>query len=975
MAFFCGFTTAHLIQGYFWNQGVQVSIDFKRAKPTSPEQTPAPPSPESASAPARTLASPPQSQVSGIPPETVEKKFQPGEEGTKQAPGVQDAGQLPPGVASLKEGIAAPPSAATTQTPDAASRSNDVAGLSPREEIRPTTEVVNLPPGPQAKEAQITVPDAHPPQEIVAAGIKSSPANFANDVAQEDPAAGALPVQVVVQKGDSIGKIITQYYPGQEKLGLAATILANPEISRKDVIYPGQALNLPRINVSAQVVQLQDQQFYALYGSYYSAASWDGDKPWLEKHQVRFLVRKTREFTGRVIHRVFLGGYETVSDLQEAQGRLLTKRSRAWQERDPDSPVFSGSTAGQEEAFDGAAPAGGGRSPNPAPAVERRPDPVSPVSSAALEVKGAARPEAREMVAGQSPLEPRFEDGHPRAPLMQFITYMKNTAAVAWIIRRGPDIFGSWRYLISMGGSRQNLPLGNFLAEGNAGGREISLTVPPETFPPENGGTSRPEPKPEGGSALSPSPMWTLHDKSEALVNALISRYREILGVLLVNKVSHFPEHLLQSVSSKEEQEPLKPLPEPDSPEKALPTGTIRRYWDACGVLHIVNGELNEPNLGIAAFLAARPTEAQPSERENPEKSLLVRNASWPGQDQNLLPPVGLNTMDRTLPTVVEGSIRGSLDAKGVLHIVNGEPKDPIPETTTPLAKSQEKVNEGPNRPEKTVSLPIDDQLPTTPLPGSAEKALPPVGDGAIRRYRDAKGILHIKTVEYPKPEPVAAQMPVGTPKTLPDAGAYPPVSPVPAQEGQGLPNLKISEVVAFRDPQGQLFIRNQEMETKGARVAPWEEAMAQLAPIIQEASLLYGLPVPLIQALIKVESNFFCWAVSPKGAMGLMQLMPETAASLGVKDPFNPRENIHGGCRYLRIMLDNCKGSVPLALAAYNAGYQRVVSCGFQIPPIKETQGFVTEVLGRYHAPQNMGTDAALKSGHLMPVAAIIPE
>jgi soluble lytic murein transglycosylase-like protein len=181
--------------------------------------------------------------------------------------------------------------------------------------------------------------------------------------------------------------------------------------------------------------------------------------------------------------------------------------------------------------------------------------------------------------------------------------------------------------------------------------------------------------------------------------------------------------------------------------------------------------------------------------------------------------------------------------------------------------------------------------------------------------------------------------------------------------------------VVAFRDSQGQLFIRNQEKETKGARVAPWEEAMAQLAPIIQEASLLYGLPVPLIQAVIKAESNFHCWAVSPKGAMGLMQLMPETAASLGVKDPFNPRENIHGGCRYLRIMLDNCKGSLPLALAAYNAGYQRVVSCGFQIPPIKETQGFVTEVLGRYHAALNTGTDAGLKSGRLLPVTAIIPE
>jgi len=246
------------------------------------------------------------------------------------------------------------------------------------------------------------------------------------------------------------------------------------------------------------------------------------------------------------------------------------------------------------------------------------------------------------------------------------------------------------------------------------------------------------------------------------------------------------------------------------------------------------------------------------------------------------------------------------------------------------LAENLEKGNEGANRLGKTVSFPIEEQLPTSPLKGSAGKALPAMGEAPIQRYRDPHGVLHIKTVEYPKPEPVAAQILLGPPKTLPDTDAGPPVSPVHAKEGQGLPRQTNSEVVAFRDRTGRLIIRNREMETKGPRFARWEEAMAQLTPIIQEASLLHELPVPLIQALIKVESNFYCWAVSPKGAMGLMQLMPETAASLGVKDPFNPRENIHGGCRYLRLMLDYFKGSLPLALAAYNAGCQRVVSCGF---------------------------------------------
>jgi soluble lytic murein transglycosylase-like protein len=152
------------------------------------------------------------------------------------------------------------------------------------------------------------------------------------------------------------------------------------------------------------------------------------------------------------------------------------------------------------------------------------------------------------------------------------------------------------------------------------------------------------------------------------------------------------------------------------------------------------------------------------------------------------------------------------------------------------------------------------------------------------------------------------------------------------------------------------LTISNQEAELQVAATTRREQAMAQLAAIFQEASLLYGLPVSLIQSLIKVESNFVPWAVSPKGAMGLMQLMPGTAAFLGVRDAFDPRENILGGCRYLRLLLDYFGGSLPLALAAYNAGHERVVSCGYQIPPIKETQDFVTQVLGRYFSGAKRG-------------------
>ena len=108
--------------------------------------------------------------------------------------------------------------------------------------------------------------------------------------------------------------------------------------------------------------------------------------------------------------------------------------------------------------------------------------------------------------------------------------------------------------------------------------------------------------------------------------------------------------------------------------------------------------------------------------------------------------------------------------------------------------------------------------------------------------------------------------------------------------------------------------------------------------------------PVSLILAVIRNESNFAHQAVSPKGAMGLMQLMPGLAASLGVRDPFDRRENILAGCRYFRLLLDYLQGSVPRALSGYNAGYPRVISAGCQVPPIRETQEFVTRVMALYY-------------------------
>ncbi len=104
-----------------------------------------------------------------------------------------------------------------------------------------------------------------------------------------------------------------------------------------------------------------------------------------------------------------------------------------------------------------------------------------------------------------------------------------------------------------------------------------------------------------------------------------------------------------------------------------------------------------------------------------------------------------------------------------------------------------------------------------------------------------------------------------------------------------------------------------------------------------------------LLRAVIKAESDFNPGAVSPTGAIGLMQLMPRTAASLKVRDPFNPVENIRGGARHLRYLLDRFDGDLPLAIAAYNAGEYRVKRNNYQIPQIEETQLYVEKVLFYY--------------------------
>lgn len=169
------------------------------------------------------------------------------------------------------------------------------------------------------------------------------------------------------------------------------------------------------------------------------------------------------------------------------------------------------------------------------------------------------------------------------------------------------------------------------------------------------------------------------------------------------------------------------------------------------------------------------------------------------------------------------------------------------------------------------------------------------------------------------------------------------------------------AEVVQLGEDDGTLHLTNTPTDPRYRRLgiappppAPAPLAAAPVAPPgspaavglhIRDAAERHGLSPELVTAVIRVESGFNPRAVSRKGARGLMQLMPATATQLGVRDVFDPAENIDGGARHLRGLIERFDNNLPLALAAYNAGERAVLQYG-GIPPYPETQQYVARIL-----------------------------
>lgn len=168
---------------------------------------------------------------------------------------------------------------------------------------------------------------------------------------------------------------------------------------------------------------------------------------------------------------------------------------------------------------------------------------------------------------------------------------------------------------------------------------------------------------------------------------------------------------------------------------------------------------------------------------------------------------------------------------------------------------------------------------------------------------------------------------------------------------GRGI--FAMDSFYSYRDSRGVIHLTNVHTDHRfrpvylngGGGAAKRKIARKRILETIEVASRKYSVDPALVKAVVKAESDFDPNAVSYAGAMGLMQLMPQTADDLNVSNPFDPEENVHGGVRHLKHLLKYFKGDVRLAVAAYNAGKSKVLRYG-TVPPYTQTRNYVERVM-----------------------------
>ena len=177
----------------------------------------------------------------------------------------------------------------------------------------------NLPKPEEKKEAPSVLPDEG----------KSPYANITAKVAPpsepESLVISTHPSQIEIKKGESLSLIIARYYAKNQQSGLVAIMLANPEITNNYFIYAGQVIKLPQLDLTDNIIKLQDNHYYKLYGQYYSENDFKKHTIWLDKKNVKFIVRNTKDISGKNVHLVILGGYEKKEDLKITSQNIKTK--------------------------------------------------------------------------------------------------------------------------------------------------------------------------------------------------------------------------------------------------------------------------------------------------------------------------------------------------------------------------------------------------------------------------------------------------------------------------------------------------------------------------------------------------------------------------------------------------------------------------------------------------------------------------